>query len=228
MRSCRWWMGIPLLVGVSVGCDLEGLDGEDDIEPVEQALTTVLDVSFESYPLGALGSPWSTVGTQGQASIVSTSDHGKVLRLRGGRQEGIYSSSSLPLSSQATQITTEVDIKPGAGAGFLWTLHGAGTSIGRRRIRLQRAPNQTTLIAQTAPSGSTDCGTLADGVWSHVTLTVRSTFPRSFDVAINGTPTCTDVSSGLAPTFNAVSVMDASNQDWGGDVLFDNILVTTP
>jgi hypothetical protein len=87
-----------------------------------------------------------------------------VLRLQGSQAEGDFLIASRPISSSSTDITTEVDIKPISGASFLWTLHGAGSSIGRRRIRLQQAPGFTTLVASTVPSGNTDCGTLSSGV----------------------------------------------------------------
>lgn len=199
------------------------------------AATTVLSVNFETTPVGALGSPWfvspSPSTTASTARVVSTSTtHGRVLLLHGATTEGNYLIASRSLSSSATQISSAVDILPAAGSSFIWSLHGAGSSIGSRRIRLQRAPGTTMLVAQTVPSGSTSCGNVANGVWSRVTLIVYTqTFPHTFDVLINGTLTaCRKITANLSPPFNAVSVMDASNGGWGGDVRFDNILVTTP
>ena len=194
-----------------------------------QMLTTVLHEDFEDDALGPLGAPWtiSSSGT-GSASIVNTTNHGHVLRLQGSTAEGHFLIASRPLSSSATDITVQVDVKPGSGASFIWSLHGAGTSIGRRRIRLQRMPGSTTLAAQTVPSGTTNCGTLPSGAWSKITLIVH-TVPRTFDVQINGAATsCTAVRADIQPPFNGVSVMDASNTGWGGIVHFDNIDVTTP
>jgi hypothetical protein len=194
-----------------------------------QMLTTVLHEDFEDDAVGALGAPWtiSSSGT-GSVSIVNTTDHGHVLGLQGSSTEGHFLIASRPISSSSTDITVQVDIKPGSGASFIWILNGAGTSIGRRRIRLQRMPGSTTLAAQTVPSGTTNCGTVRSGAWSRVTLIVHSV-PRTFDVRINGAATsCTGVSAGIQPPFNSVSVMDASNTGWGGTVRFDNIDVTTP
>jgi hypothetical protein len=161
-------------------------------------------------------------------SIVNTTDHGHVLRLQGSSAEGHFLIASRALSSSSRDINTQVDIKPSSGASFIWILNGAGSSIGRRRIRLQQAPGTTTLVASTVPSGNTNCGTLRSGAWSRVTLIVHSV-PRTFDVLINGAPTaCTGVAADIQPPFNSVSVMDASNAGWGGNVLFDNIDVTTP
>jgi hypothetical protein len=36
------------------------------------------------------------------------------------------------------------------------------------------------------------------------------------------------VACGLSPPFNGVTVMDASNDGWGGPVAFDNIAITDP
>jgi hypothetical protein len=194
-----------------------------------QMSTTVLHEDFEDDAVGSLGAPWtiSSSGT-GSVSIVSTTDHGHVLRLQGSTTEGYFLIASRPISSSSNDITVQIDIKPNSGASFIWSLHGAGTSIGRRRIRLQMAPGSTTLAAQTAPSGTTNCGTLRAGVWSRVTLIVHAS-RGAFDVLINGAGTsCTGVSAGIQPPFNSVSVMDASNAGWGGTVRFDNINITTP
>ena len=190
--------------------------------------TTILSEHFEDDPLGPLGPEWSVMpeGSQSTVAVTDTTDHGHVLRLRGS-PAGDYLIASRAFSSTATLITVNVDIKPNAGASFIWSLHGAGTSIGRRRIRLQRAPGSEVLVAQTVPSGSTNCGTLPSGVWSTVTLRLDAV-ARRFDVLIDGAPTCTGVSAGLQPPFNSVKVMDAGNEGWGGTVRFDNIEIATP
>lgn len=189
---------------------------------------TVLLEDFEDDALGPLGAAWTvTSAGGGSVSIVNTTDHGHVLRLQGSPAVGEFLIASRAISSSSANVTTEVDIGPRAGASFIWTLNGAGSSIGRRRIRLQQAPGSTTLVASTVPSGNTSCGTLPSGVWSRVTLIV-DTVLRTFAVLIDGAPTCTGVAAGIQPPFNSVSVMDASNDGWGGFVRFDNIGVTTP
>jgi len=190
---------------------------------------TIFQQNFESTPIGPLGSPWTiTSAGSGSVSVVNTSDHGHILQLRGSTTEGDFLIASRRFSSSSSDITTQVDIKPSSGSAFLWILNGAGSSIGKRRIRLQQAPGTTTLVASTAPSGNTNCGTIPSGVWSHITLRVHSAQAK-FDVLINGKATaCTGISAGIQPPFNSVSVMDASNAGWGGTVLFDNIVVTSP
>jgi hypothetical protein len=226
-------------VALIVGCGDNPVQPAPSVSPTAEVATTtsttVLSVNFESTPLGALGSPWfvspSPSTTTSTARVVSTSTtHGRVLLLHGATTEGNFLIASRSLSSSATQIRSAVDILPAAGSSFIWTLHGAGSSIGSRRIRLQRAPGTTMLAAQTSPSGTTNCGSVPNGVWSRVTLIVYAqTYPHTFDVLINGAATaCRKVVANLSPPFNSVSIMDASNTGWGGDVRFDNILVTTP
>jgi hypothetical protein len=190
---------------------------------------TILHEDFEDDALGPLGAPWTiTSAGGGSVRIVDTVDHGHALRLLGSVAEGDFLIASRAIASSSPDITTHIDVRPSSGASFIWTLHGAGSSIGRRRIRLQQAPGTTTLVAHTVPSGNTSCGTLPSGVWSRVTLIVH-TVPTIFDVLIDDVPTsCTGVASGIKPPFNRVSVMDASNDGWGGVVRFDNIEVTTP
>jgi hypothetical protein len=205
-------------------------NAEDAIEIREEALTQVVAVDFESYPLGSLGSPWSVSPASGPStvSVVSTADHGKALLLHGSNSA--YLIASLPFSASATQITTEADIKPDSGAAFIWTLTGAGSSIGRRRIRLQRPPGTETLQVQTVPAGTVNCATLHSGVWSSVKLVVHAqTWPHTADVLINDAPTaCSNLTVGLSPPFNGVQVMDAGNEGYAGNVRFDNITATTP
>jgi hypothetical protein len=133
-------------------------------------------------------------------------------------------------SSSATEIVVSADMRPAAGSAFVWELHGAGSSIGARRVRLQRLVGSTMLSAQTAPSGTTNCAPLPSDVWSRVTLKVHATtFPHNFDVLINGNPTaCKGISTGLSPTFTYIAIMDIASAGYGGDIRFDNIDVTTP
>ena len=201
-----------------------------DVTPA--ATTTLLNVTFEGYPVASLGAPWTTFRSGGSAAqvLATTTTHGKVLRLQGSPTTGDSLSTSLGFSSSATQITSAIDIKPVEGASFIWSLHGAGYSISSRRIRLQRAPGSTMLVARTSVNITTNCGNLPNGVWSRVTLVVRTaSSPNTMDVRINGAATaCTGISTGIRPPFNAVMIIDPSDAGYGKNVQFDNLLVTTP
>jgi len=220
-----------LAVAGAAGCAFELGAPEEELGQVEQSATTVAAADFESSSPGALGSPW-TITTAGgsSATVVASAGHGNVFRLRGSKVLGGYLIASLRLSSSSTEIASQADLAADGGAAFVWSLHGAGSSIGRRRIRLQQAPGTTTLVASTVPAGNVACASVPAGAWSTVTLRVHAAaWPHTFDVLVNGRATaCTGLETGLGPPFNAVSLMDASNQGWGGDVRLDNVRVTTP
>jgi uncharacterized Zn-binding protein involved in type VI secretion len=190
--------------------------------------TTVLDVNFNTTPLGALGAPWSVVPSTGSSTvrIIDSSGHGRALRLHGSTTNGATVVAALSFSSSQPAIVLDFAVKPAAGSSFVFALNGAGGSIGARRIRLQRAPGSSTLVASTAGVGNLDCGALASGVWSSVELAVHTQrSPHTFDVRINGAATaCTGATTEMGAPFNSVSVMDASNAGWCGDVEFDDIL----
>jgi hypothetical protein len=228
-RPQRAQAALLLLLTLAVGLGAAGLAAVPTAtaRPMQ---STVLHEDFEASPLGPLGAPWSiTKAGNSSASVVSTTDHGKALLLRGGSAAD-YLIASRGLTSSAGEIVATVDIKPASGASFVWSLSGAGSSIGRRRIRLQRQPGSTMLVSNTVPAGNRDCAALPSNAWSRVTLAVHAvTWPHTFDVRINGQPTaCTGLETGLSQPFNGVSVMDASNEGWGGDVRFDNIDVASP
>jgi len=220
------FLGLSSSVSASVVAEQGSIPAE-----AQQVQAIVLHEDFEDDAIGPLGAPWSvTQAGSSQARIESTVDHGKVLLLHGGKVAGDYLLASRDSASSSTEIVMQVAIKPASGAAFIWGLHGAGSSIGARRIRLQREAGSTMLVAQTSPSGSHNCGDLPSGVWSTVTLKVHaSACSHTFDVLINGKATaCTGLSTGLSQPFTYIDVMDASNEGWGGDVRFDNIDITTP
>jgi hypothetical protein len=214
------------------GCGADGANpgGDDTPSSIEEPLTQPIAIDFESYPLGPLGSPWSVSPPSGPSTvtIMNTADHGKVLRLHG--DNAAYLFATLAFSSSATEITTSVDVRPATGASFIWILNGAGSSIGRRRIRLQHPPGTDVLQVQTVPAGTVNCGRVPSNLWSKVTLVVHAqSWPHTADVLINGAPTaCSRLDVGLSPPFSSVQIMDAGNDGWAGNVDFDNIAVTTP
>jgi len=191
--------------------------------------TPVLAVDFEDDAVGPLGAPWAVFGNGGgSVSVVDVGGrHGHVLQLDADPATGVYLTASDPFSTSRRRIESRVDIRPHAGAGFIWALTGAGDTLGARRIRLQLAPGSDMLDAQTSPSGDTVCGRLPAGQWSRVALSVDAhSDPHTFDVTIDGQPTaCTGIVTGLEPPFDGVMVMDPSNTGWGGRTQFDDILV---
>ncbi|HTE49699.1 MAG TPA: hypothetical protein VK698_02415 [Kofleriaceae bacterium] len=199
----------------------------------EDSLTPLLTVNFESYAGGALGSPWTLLPasnlTDTRASIESTGDHGKVLLLQGSSALSDYLIAKLS-SSVSGDIVATVDVKADSGASFVWSLNGQGASVYGRRIRLQRWPGSSTLVATAVPSGDTSCGSLSSGRWNKVQLVMHTNrSPHTFDVRINGAATaCKGLATELGAPFTSVQIMDASNASWGGNVRFDNISLARP
>lgn len=226
-----WGRRARLVVAVSglLGCAVDV--AQPSADRVEQGLSAVTTETFETRPLGALGSPWSVTPTPPSSgtstvSVVSTSDHGKVALLHGGTASD-FIIASLAASSSDPVMHAELAINPAAGASFVFALQGAGSSIGSRRIRLQRSPGSSMLTAQTNDFGTHDCGVLPSGVWSTIALDVRAD-AHTFDVSINGvaSATCTGGNTQIGVPFTGISFMDASNEGWGGDVMFDDFALT--
>jgi hypothetical protein len=193
--------------------------------------TTVLSENFQTTPTGPLGPPW-IVGSNGSADastavVVDTPDHGRALNLRGNTINGAFLTATRTFSLSATEAQYSFAVNASPGSAFVAALHGTGT-YSSRRIRLQQAAGSTTLVAQ-ASSGATNCGSLTPGAWSTVTLRAHETvLPHTFDVLINGAPTCTGLATNQRAPFTGISVMDPANEGFGGSVLFDDLLVTTP
>lgn len=222
-----------------LGCAAEATASEDDpadaaVVASETALIEVTDIDFEKYASGPLGKPWSLVtastGSSTTATVTTAPHHGKVLLMKADARTTDFLTATLGVSPASRELSARVDIEPGTNAAFVWSLNGNGASIEKRRIRLQRAPHSNTLVASTAPSGNTRCGTLPSNTWSRVTLRVHAThLPHTFDVLIDGAKTaCTGIETGLRVPWRSVAIMDASNAGWGGEVRLDNIAVTTP
>jgi hypothetical protein len=217
-------LSLLMFAAMLIGCALEAVDPETPGLNT-QALSTVAQTDFENQAVGPLGAPWvvSPAGTS-RVSVIATQDHGQVALLHGGTTNADFVSASLALASSADLIRLGFDVNPAPGAAFIFALHGAGSSIGARRIRLGVEPTSNVLTATTT-SGNLACGALVSGVWSRVTLSVR-TKTHDFDVLINGQASaCSRASTAIGVPFNAVSLMDASNEGYGGDVRFDNVAV---
>jgi hypothetical protein len=209
-----------------------GEPGDDeDVATSSAALTRVLRVDFESYARGPLPASWSLVtasdGSSSSASVESAGKHGHVLLLDADPRTTDYLTATLGFLWPERELEATVAIDPDPNAAFVWSLNGTSDEIAKRRIRLQRAPRSSMLVASTAPSGNTRCGRLPSRTWSTVTLRVHAKqTPHTFDVLINGARTaCTGVASDVNAPFRGVAVMDASNSGWGGVVRFDDIVL---
>ena len=191
--------------------------------------TVVFSDNFQAAPTGPLGAPWSIAAGTGvsTAVVADTPDHGRVLNLRGSAASGDFLSAIVVFSAPATEIQYSYAVNPSAGSAFVTTFRGTG-GYSSRRISLQQGPNST--LTSQSSSGSVSCGSLTPGVWSTVTLRVHATAAvHTFDVLINDAPTsCTGIITRQVSPFRSITLMDSSTEGWGGSVLFDDFLATTP
>jgi hypothetical protein len=238
------WLSSSLALVLAAGCGM-GMDETDPENPdeavadesgpggigdVEQDVTAVTSLNFENYGAGALASPWSVGGSlTSHATIETTSEHGTVVVLQGSPASGDLLVARLPVSV-SSDVIASVDVNPDSGAAFVWSVDGKAVSSYKRRIRLQRSPDSTRLIASASPSGNSDCGSLPSGTWTTLTMVVHTAqTPSTFDILINGNATaCTGLRAYVTKPFDMVEIMDSSSDGWGGKVRFDNILLGTP
>lgn len=209
-----WLLGLSLLAGL-IGCG-----------------TVILNENFDKDAEGPLGSAWQVTAnadSQSTVSVAAAPGHGNALRLHGSDRATDFIIAERGFSSDASEIVAEFAINPNAGAAFVWSFDGTSDySPSARRIRLQRGPGSNVLVAETAPSGNTECGELASDTWSRISLAIHASGDKhSFDVRINGAQTaCTGIETKIRAPFKGVGVMDATNDGWAGDTLFDDIQVT--
>ena len=225
IKCCR--AGLVLAASLFLGCG----PPTDELSEIDSAVTGSFTLDFESDALGPLSSAWTTVkdssSSPSSASIINTADHGHVLQVHGSPAVPNYLVAAFHFTNSTTHIENSFDINPASGASFVWSFLGSGQA---RWIRLQRGPGSQILEAYTAPSGGTNCGILASDAWSNVTLVMHADqLPHTFDVLINGAATaCTGLSTSLTAPYTGVSMLDASNAGWGGNVMLDNIVVGAP
>lgn len=202
----------------------------EEVGEPDQELTTVMGVDFEDYAAGPLGAPWQVSRSlTAQATIENAGGHGKAIHIDGSPASGDFVLARLSVSVPS-DVVASVDVNPADGAAFVWTVHGTGVSLYKRRIRLQRWAGTERLIASAPPTGDTDCGALPSDTWSTLTLVVHTAQqPSTFDVLVDGNETaCSGLAAYVTKPFNMVEIMDSSNQNWGGDVLFDDIVMARP
>ena len=178
-------------------------------------------ITFQSYPVGPLGSPWygSAAGSS-FASVANVGGGNRALRLYGGTAAGDYASYSTSFASTSADQSIDFDLYPVANASPALTVYGTGYST-HKSWRIWRDPS-TGVLAANASSGIANCAKLPAGRWSHVTIRLHPG-TQTFDVLVkNAATACTRVSMLLGSPYHGVGVLDQSNEGWGGDSYFDN------
>lgn len=184
---------------------------------------TILQISFDTYPLGPLGAPWGgTRAGSSRLTVVSTANHGNALRDNAGSSANDWLSYTTSFPSTSNSITVEFDIIPAAGASPSFHLKGSGYGSSNNTFRLQRDPGSPAFN-----SSAGNCGNVVDGQWNHVIVTMNSAFPRTFTVKINGASTaaCTNAPTSFTPPYKGIGIFDPINAGYGGLTGWDNFWV---
>jgi hypothetical protein len=225
----QWIAGwAVVMIGAATACAGDVQDAEA-IGGTAQALSTVIDIDFSSYPVGPLGSPWTVSASgSGKANIVSTSDHGKILTLSHGAERD-FTTSTLPLSYSGSSFEFEFAVKPKTSqSAFTVTLSSpkAGYKTPRFAVGFSRfSPDLT--VESAATNGNGTCGPLAPGMWSVVNLKLRPEDTRHVvDVRVNGaiTAACTGVATSLRNA-TVLALMDNLQPSANAETSFDDFFL---
>lgn len=231
LAPTRMFVVVVLMLAMSCAMDASRAEPEGAIERIDSALTSVIAVDFSSYPLGSLGAPWSITPAsgvvEGSASVVASSEHGKVLRMSGSRTSGQFLIAELPFSAAGPRAEVSFQVAPDQNSNFVFFLNAVRVGYRSSRISLQLSPGSNELV-RVSSYPQVSCGTLRPGTWSSVQISIRSDVsPSTYDVRINGVlkPECASQTTPLRLPLRSLQLMDASNDGWGGDVLFDDFAV---
>jgi hypothetical protein len=174
----------------------------------------------------ALSGPTITKAGDSWAMVISSSPE-VGLYINGSTQLGAFLIATYDLDSSLTDATGSFTVTPAVDAAFVYTLRGSGTGYSGKQLRLQRRPGSDQLEAA-ASTGSVSCGVIASGTATPVTLQFNAA-SHTFTVLINGASSmCTSLPTKLQPPIVGFHLMDASNEDWGGEVEFRNLTLQPP
>jgi hypothetical protein len=152
------------------------------------------------------------------ATELSASQGGPGMVIHGGTELGSYYLAMYNATTPA-DATARFTVKPGTGAAFVYILRGTGSSYIKRQLRLERLPGSTTLQAA-ATTGVVACGSVASDKPTNVALVFHPA-SQTFDVLIGGAASaCTALPTRMGAPVVGFSLMDASNEGYGGEVEF--------
>lgn len=141
--------------------------------------------------------------------------------LDGGMEAGAYAIATYGATPGSGDARLEATVAPTAGASFVLTLIGTGSSYAKRQLRLERLPGSSDLQAASA-DGTVACGVLEDRA-TQVALVFHAATQR-FDVLLDGAPTqCTGLLTKVQAPIAGFEMMDASNEGYGGEVAFSQL-----
>lgn len=169
----------------------------------------------------ALSGPAITRGGTSSAHAVD-SLRGSGLQIDGSTEIGSFAIATYGGTAGSAETTVEFAVTPAPGASFVYSLLGSGSRYSTRQLRVQRAPGSDQLRAAST-TGEVACGAIASGTPTAVAIVFRPG-AQTFDVRINGAATpCANLPSKLQAPAKGFSMMDASNEGYGGRVVFGDL-----
>ena len=171
-----------------------------------------------------ISGPAITQGGNSSAHILVPSSTGPGLEISGSPDLGSFLIASYGATTGSSGATAGVTVTPAPGTAFVYILLASGTGYSGRQLRLQRTPGSSDLQAA-ASTGNVTCGTVASGTPTTLSLVFHAA-SETFDVLIDGAASgCTSLPTKLQPPIIGFSLMDASNQGWGGRVDFTDLTI---
>jgi hypothetical protein len=170
----------------------------------------------------ALSNPW-IYNTGGSSAQVMSSSSGSGLKLDGNRAAGAFAVANYYLDAGSGEITGDFTVTPASGTTFVYQIVGSGTRYSTRNLVVKRTPESPQLVAVTSTGSYVECGTLATNRATPVSV-VFDTAAGRFDVLMDGATTpCSDVATNVQPPVTGFTIMDPSNEGYGGVATFTNL-----
>ncbi len=198
----------------------------------------MFDVDFTAYSDGPLGAPWAIVEEDGTSeanivTLVAADGSGKALELDGGTTITIadYVLATLGFTSTAGDLDVYFDV----------FYDDTMTEFGFRTMQnpftgatpgAQLVVEAGYLSAYDATPGTyVDCGALTVSTWH--TVEIHHTYAaKTYAVWVDGAESlCVGLQTGSVPfngPFNGIQLIDWSDEGFGGDVIWDNLLGIAP
>ena len=169
-----------------------------------------------------VANPYVTQAGSSTATVVSSLAGLPGMLIQGGTELGSFAIASYGGRGGATQTTYEFTVTRAAGSAFAYSFVGSGTKYATRALRMQLAPGSDQLLVA-ATSGVVACGAIAPGQPTAVAVVI-DTGAKRFDVHIDGAATpCAGLSTNIVPPMTGFTMMDASNEGYGGRVEFTDL-----
>ncbi len=190
--------------------------------------TVVVDIDFEDYALGPLGSPWDVIIYGASTATIiddpTKAGSGRMLEINGSTTLTESVEAALDIDPQTVDFTVSFDFYYQTGAIFFFDFYGGEPPVSGP-FHLLLVDNELSASPNPSPD---PCATLTAGTWVHLETVVQPG-AKKFSVLIDGTPSaaCADLdfNPSFEETISRFSFMDVGNDGGGGIVYFDNVFL---